>query len=174
MKTTEKINFFADNEFTDDQGYNLLIEDLWNIRIVTKQAFEDQPQEAHIVTVADMTQPVAQALVQFFMYQIQEVLFPAIRVGRLDAANSPLWLMARRTGDPGHAGKDVLAIARETLGLDSLGGLGSSDVDNAENSAKTPQEKGSALILRMFYEGFQVNNPLFREAGLKILAGETK
>lgn len=164
MKTTEKINFFADNEFTDDQGYNLLIEDLWNIRIVTKQAFEDQPQEAHIVTVADMTQPVAQALVQFFMYQIQEVLFPAIRVGRLDAA----------AGDPGHAGKDVLTIARETLGLDSLGGLGSSDVDNAENSAKTPQEKGAALILRMFYEGFQVNNPLFREAGLKILAGETK
>ena len=108
-----------------------------------------------------MSQPVAQALIQFFTYQIQSVLFPAIRVGRLDAA----------AGDPGPADKDILTTAREALGMNPVGGLGSSDVDTAENSAKTPQEKGAAMILRMSYEGVQVNSPSFREAGLKILAG---
>ena len=79
MKTSEAIEFFKTHDVSDDQGYNILIEDLWNIGVVTKPAFEDQAQEAHVINVADMSQPVAQALIQFFMYQIQAVLFPVIR-----------------------------------------------------------------------------------------------
>lgn len=78
MKTTELIKFLETNDVTKDQGYNLLIADLWNIGIVTKPAFEDQPGESHIVTVEDMERPEAQAVIAFFMYQIQEVLLPVI------------------------------------------------------------------------------------------------
>jgi hypothetical protein len=91
MKTSELIQFFADKEFTDDQGYNLLIADIWSIGIQTKEPFKDQPGESHVITEQDMDQPVAQALIGFFMYQIQQVLFPAIRLAKFDAA----------TGDPG-------------------------------------------------------------------------
>jgi hypothetical protein len=69
MKTTDAINFFADKDFTDDQGYNILIEDF-----------------SHVITEADMERPEVQAVIGFFMYQIQQVLFPAIRVARFDAA----------------------------------------------------------------------------------------
>jgi hypothetical protein len=74
MKTSELIQFFADKEFTDDQGYNLLVSDL----------FDAVPQ-ALIETAA------GQRVISYFLYKIQAVLFPAIRVGRLDAA----------AGDPG-------------------------------------------------------------------------
>jgi hypothetical protein len=79
MKTTDAIEFFKTQDVTDTQGYNILIEDLWNIGVITKPTFEDQPQEAHTITEEDMAQPVAQSLIQYFMYQIQEVLFPVIR-----------------------------------------------------------------------------------------------
>jgi hypothetical protein len=78
MKTTELIKLLETNDVTKDQGYNLLIADLWNIGIVTKPTFEDQPGESHIVTVEDMERPEAQAVIAFFMYQIQEVLLPVI------------------------------------------------------------------------------------------------
>jgi hypothetical protein len=82
MKTTDAINFFADKDFTDDQGYNILIEDLWSILV-----FEDKQEEvSHVITEADMERPEVQAVIGFFMYQIQQVLFPAIRVARFDAA----------------------------------------------------------------------------------------
>jgi hypothetical protein len=78
MKTTELIKLLETNDVTTDQGYNLLIADLWNIEILTKPPFEDQPGESHIVTEADMASPEAQAVIMFFMYQIQEVLLPVI------------------------------------------------------------------------------------------------
>ena len=86
MKTTDAINFFADKDFTDAQGYNILIEDLWGIGVVDKPAFEDQPMESRTITGADVARPEVQAVIGFFMYQIQQVLFPAIRVARFDAA----------------------------------------------------------------------------------------
>jgi hypothetical protein len=79
MKTSEAIKLFETQDVTDEQGYNILIEDLWNIGVVTKPAFEDQAGEHRTVTVADMAQPIAQALIQFFMYQIQAVMLPVIR-----------------------------------------------------------------------------------------------
>lgn len=78
MKTTELIEFLKTNNVTKDQGYNLLIEDLWKIGIVTTPAFEDQPEESHPVTEADIARPEAQAVIAFFMYQIEEVLLPVI------------------------------------------------------------------------------------------------
>jgi hypothetical protein len=60
VKTSELIEFFKTQPFTDDQGYNLLIGDL----------YEFVPVEQ----VAD-----AQRLVSYFMYKIQAVCFPAIR-----------------------------------------------------------------------------------------------
>ena len=84
MKTSEAIEFFKTHDVTDDQGYNILIEDLWSIGVVTKPAFENQPQEAHVVNVADMAKPVAQALIAFFMYQTQSVMLPVIRELRSD------------------------------------------------------------------------------------------
>jgi len=87
MKTTEAINFFADKDFTDIQGYNILIEDIWQIGVVDKEPSGPEEGVSHTITESDMEQPVAQALIGFFMYQIQSVLFPAIRVARVDAAD---------------------------------------------------------------------------------------
>lgn len=79
MKTTEAIKFFSEESFTDNQGYNILIEDLWNMNVVTRPVFEYQEQVSHRINLADMESPVAQSLIKFFMYQIQDVLFPVIR-----------------------------------------------------------------------------------------------
>ena len=78
MKTTELIELLKTQDVTKDQGYNLLISDLWNIGVVTKPAFENQPEESHTIAEADMERPEAQAVIAFFMYQIQEVLLPVI------------------------------------------------------------------------------------------------
>ena len=86
MKTSEAIKFFSDGDFTDDQGYNILISDLWEMNVVDKPTFEDQEQVTHRITTDDVDKPNAQAIIKFFMYQIQDVLFPAIRVARIDAA----------------------------------------------------------------------------------------
>jgi hypothetical protein len=79
MQTSDAINFFADRDFTDAQGYNILIEDLWNIHVIDKPPFEDQPEQAHVINVADMARPEVQAVIRFLEYQIQAVLFPVIR-----------------------------------------------------------------------------------------------
>ena len=60
MNTSELIEFLKTQPFTDDQGYNLLIGDL----------FEFVPEEQIVG---------AQRLVAYFMYKIQAVCFPAIR-----------------------------------------------------------------------------------------------
>ena len=89
MKTSELIQFFAACEFTDEQGYNLLINDIWQMGVQTKMPDGPQPGESHVVTEEDMAQPIAQALIGFFMYQIQQVLFPAIRLAKLDVTGQP-------------------------------------------------------------------------------------
>ena len=61
MKTTELVDFLQHNDVTKDQGYNLVIEDIWDA-----------------VTEEQIAEPGAQKLVSFFMYQIQEVLLPVI------------------------------------------------------------------------------------------------
>jgi hypothetical protein len=61
MKTTELVEFLQHNDVTKDQGYNLVIEDIWDA-----------------VTEEQIAEPAAQRLVSFFMYQIQEVLLPVI------------------------------------------------------------------------------------------------
>ena len=68
MKTSKAIEFLKTHDITDDQGYNILIEDLWNIGVVDKPAFEDQPQEAHTITAKDMGRPEVQAVIRYFMY----------------------------------------------------------------------------------------------------------
>ena len=67
MKTTELIELLKTQDVTKDQGYNLLISDLWNIGVVTKPAFENQPEESHTIAEADMERPEAQAVIAFFM-----------------------------------------------------------------------------------------------------------
>jgi hypothetical protein len=62
MKTSELIEFFTTQPFTDTQGYNLIVGDL----------FEFMPE-------ADVALPTSQRLVEYFMYKIQAVCFPAIR-----------------------------------------------------------------------------------------------
>ena len=79
MKTTEAIEFFKTHDVTETQGYNILISDIWQIGVTTKYPSEDQPGESHTITPEDMANPVAQALIQFFMYQIQAVLLPVIK-----------------------------------------------------------------------------------------------
>ena len=74
MKTSDLIQFFADKEFTDAQGYNLLVSDL----------FDSVPQEL-------VETPAGKQVINYFLYKIQQVLFPAIRLAKYDAA----------TGDPG-------------------------------------------------------------------------
>ena len=73
MKTSELIQFFADEEFADEQGYNLLVNDL----------YEAVPMEM-VETLA------GQRIISYFLYKIQQVMFPAIRLAKVDAA----------TGDP--------------------------------------------------------------------------
>ena len=74
MKTSELIQFFADKEFTDVQGYNLLVDDI-----------EDE------VPIELLQTDAGQKVICYFLYKIQQVLFPAIRLARYDAS----------TGDPG-------------------------------------------------------------------------
>lgn len=62
MKTTELIQFLVSQGFTDDEAYNLIVNDL----------FEFVP-EAEVATEA------GQRLVSYFMYKIQQVCLPAIR-----------------------------------------------------------------------------------------------
>ena len=63
MKTTELITFLKANDVTKDQGYNLLIEDLYDCPIITPNSISGD---------------VSQQLISFYMYQIQEVLLPVI------------------------------------------------------------------------------------------------
>lgn len=79
MKTTEAIEFFKTHDVTDAQGYNILIEDLWDMNLCDKAPNGPEDGIYHKITEADVAQPVAQALIQFFMYQIQAVMFPVIR-----------------------------------------------------------------------------------------------
>jgi hypothetical protein len=64
MKTSELIEFLKTNDVTEDQLYNLMIEDLFDCPIITPESIDN---------------PVAQQLIRFFMYQIQSVAFPVIR-----------------------------------------------------------------------------------------------
>lgn len=63
MDTSELIEFFKTQEFTDDQAYNLLIADLYQF-VPENQVVQSQ------------------RLVAYFMYKIQNVCFPAIREAR--------------------------------------------------------------------------------------------
>lgn len=63
MQTTEAIKLITESKTDPVVLYNLLIEDLYQDPRITEQ------------TIAE---PVAQALVAFYMYQIQSVLQPAI------------------------------------------------------------------------------------------------
>ena len=63
MKTTELIKFLETNDVTKDQGYNLLIEDIYDCSIITPESLGGE---------------VPQQLIRFFMYQIEEVLLPVI------------------------------------------------------------------------------------------------
>jgi hypothetical protein len=60
--TTELIEFLSKNPVTDDQGYNLIIGDIYEC-----------------VTEKEIAEPAAQKLVGYFMYKIQSVLLPVIR-----------------------------------------------------------------------------------------------
>lgn len=60
MKTSDLIEILKTSDFTDEQGYNLIVNDL----------FEMVPQEEI---------EAAQRLVAYFRYKIQNVCFPAIR-----------------------------------------------------------------------------------------------
>jgi hypothetical protein len=62
MDTTELIKFFQEHDFTDDQGYNLLTSDIYEA-----------------VTEEQIAEPGAQRLGQYFLYKIEQVLFPVIR-----------------------------------------------------------------------------------------------
>ncbi len=62
MNTTELIDFLQRHDFTDDQGYNLLTGDIYDA-----------------VTEEEIAQPAAQKLGQYFLYKVEQVLFPAIR-----------------------------------------------------------------------------------------------
>lgn len=62
MKTTELIDFLTKNSVTDEQGYNLIIEDIYEC-----------------VTEQEIAEPAAQKLVGYFMYKVQQVLLPVIR-----------------------------------------------------------------------------------------------
>ena len=74
MKTWELFQFFSDKEFTNAQGYNLLVSDL----------FDAVPKEL-------VETPAGQQVINYFLYKITAVLFPAIRVAKYDSA----------AGDPG-------------------------------------------------------------------------
>lgn len=60
MKTTQLIEFFATNPFTDDQGYNLLIADMFE-------------------TMTEDEVAKQQKMLAYFMYKVQAVLFPVIK-----------------------------------------------------------------------------------------------
>lgn len=64
MKTTEAIEIFKTRDVADDQGYNILIENLYDCEGISPESIAN---------------PVAQQLIRFYMYQIQSVLFPVIR-----------------------------------------------------------------------------------------------
>lgn len=63
MKTTELIEFLKHNDVTEDQLYNLLIEDI---------------ESATQNTVGSIADPMPQRLIWFFMYEIRDVVFPVI------------------------------------------------------------------------------------------------
>ena len=80
MLTSEAIKFFQEQPFTDPWGFNVLIEDLRTIPVIDQQVFEDKQEEkSHIITDADLARPEVQAVIGFFEYQIQAVLFQVIR-----------------------------------------------------------------------------------------------
>lgn len=64
MKTSELIPLLETTDVTDKQLYNLLIEDL---------------DSATRLAAGSLDDPMPQALIRFFMYQIQAVIFPVIR-----------------------------------------------------------------------------------------------
>ena len=64
MKTAELIEFLKNNDVTDDQLYNLLIEDFYDCPLITPESVDN---------------PVTQQVIRFFMYKIQDVLLPVIR-----------------------------------------------------------------------------------------------
>ena len=67
MKTSELIRFFANKEFADEQGYNLLVSDLY-----------DAVPEEMVIT------PAGQRVIGYFLYKIQQVMFPAIRLKKAE------------------------------------------------------------------------------------------
>ena len=79
--------------------------------------------------------------------------------------------------------KSILTTACEVSGLTScrrctlssascaLCNTSACDASEAEASARTPQEKGAAMLLRMNHEGINISGPLFRPLALQMLAG---
>jgi hypothetical protein len=80
MLTSEAIKFFQEQPFTDSWGFNVLNEDLRTIAVIDQEVFEDKQEEkSHVITDADLARPEVQAVIGFYEYQIQAVLFPVIR-----------------------------------------------------------------------------------------------
>ena len=80
MKTSDAIKFFQEQPFNDSWGFNVLNEDLRTIPVIDQEAFEDKQEEkSHIITDADLARPEVEAVIGFYEYQIQAVLFPVIR-----------------------------------------------------------------------------------------------
>ena len=62
MKTSELIEFYKSQPFTETQGYNLLVDDL----------YEEATEE-------DVSTEAGQKIIQYFFYKVQSVLFPVIQ-----------------------------------------------------------------------------------------------
>jgi hypothetical protein len=81
MKTSELIEFYQSQPFTETQGFNLLTSDI-------NEALTDQELEAE----------ASQKLIRYFLYKVQAVLFPVIQaqseklasVARVSQMETPL------------------------------------------------------------------------------------
>ena len=81
MKTSELIEFFQSQPFTEDQGFNLLTSDI-------NEALTDE----------ELAADASQKLIRYFLYKVQAVLFPVIQaqseklasVARVSQMETPL------------------------------------------------------------------------------------